>query len=283
MRRRPDSAGSLIAKGKQFLKDSGIKNARLEVEIILSSLLKVERYQLYLADIRISPRLRRKFFNILQRRRKHIPIAYLLGHAYFYNRLFKLRNGVPIPRPETELIIVAAIELLGHSDAPYHFLDIGTGSGNIAITLALEFPNSRVLATESSRTSIRIARENAAIFKVSRRVKIQMADLFPARGMFDLIAANPPYLSAKEYRKVPPEVRMEPKSALYGGKDGLNAIRKILERAPLFLKKNGILLLEISPSQSEFFKKNSFPGITLDEIRKDLSGMDRILVFHRTT
>jgi len=211
--------------------------------------------------------------------------------AYFLDFEFKTEDLTFYPRPETELLVERAVDLLskkkGHN-APYRILDIGTGCGNIAISLTKYLPSSRITASDISDTALRAAGENAKKYGVEERIDFVKSDLFEnIRGrhkeLFDLIISNPPYISLEELSSLPGEVKLEPYLALYGGVDGMSFYRRIMKEAPSLLKKDGILLMEIGYNQSEAVRgmldsSNLFKDV---EIYKDYAGIARIVKAHK--
>ncbi len=212
---------------------------------------------------------------------------YKTGVAYFMDFEFKVSPDTFIPRPETELLVEKVVETVRGSISPQstvhspQILNIGTGCGNIAISLTKYLPQSKIIALDISHSALLKARENAEMLDVSDKVTFLESDLLGAlkeKGLFDIIICNPPYVSEKDMRWLPDEVREEPYAALYGGRDGLNFYRRIVKDAKPYLKKDGSLLMEMGYDQSESVKAlledNGYINI---EIFKDYSGIDRIL------
>ena len=191
------------------------------------------------------------------------------------------------PRPETELLVEKALEFILKKEKEGKqcaILDIGTGSGNIAISLTKHSYSSRIIGLDISESALRVAEENASRCGVSGRVSFLKSDLFEALGeefksYFDLIISNPPYVSLKDFKELPEIVKDDPYIALYGGRDGLSFYRKIVKRSPYYLKKDAALIMEIGYDQSEevqniIMRENSFKKI---ELYKDYSGINRIV------
>ena len=194
-------------------------------------------------------------------------------------------EGVTLyPRPETELLVEKARELLP-KDFTGNILDIGTGCGNIAISLTKYIPSSRIVALDVSEEALRVARKNVATEGVAGKIEFIKRDLFEAIknkrycNFFDLIISNPPYISLDDFSSLPTEVKSDPYIALYGGKDGLDFYREITGGAPLFLKKRGILLMEIGYAQGRAVKEilKSSGGFRDIEIYMDYAGIERIV------
>ena len=212
------------------------------------------------------------------------PIQYLCGIAFWRNLKLKVTNKVLIPRPETELIVDIVFNLFKEKSQKLFFAELGTGSGAISIALALEYPLCDGVATDIDQEILEVATEN--YIKSSRQSNLKFycgnwwTPLESFKGKLDLAIANPPYIPEDTYEKLPKEVKsFEPKVALLGGKDGLKHIREIIQKAPLFLKKEGWLILENHFDQGEKVKqillKNKFTSI---EIVNDLSGIGRFTI-----
>lgn len=202
--------------------------------------------------------------------------------AYFLDFELETEGLTFHPRPETELLVGKAVELVSKVNS--RILDIGTGCGNIAISLIKYLPSSRITALDISDTALRAARENAKKYGVEERIEFVKSNLFENikgryKAFFDLIISNPPYISLEEFSSLPEKVKGDPYLALYGGIDGMDFYRKIVKKAPLYLKRGGILLMEIGYNQSAAVKYMlDSSGVFKDiEIYKDYSGIDRII------
>lgn len=236
------------------LKSHGSESPRLDAEILLAHARSCPRIQLYTSyDAPLTDAQRSTMRDLVKRRAAAEPVAYLVGHREFFGLDFRVTKDVLIPRPDTETLVVEAIEQLKPQAQP-RVLDLGTGSGCIAISLAVNCPTARVTAIDISPTAITIATENAKLHSVSERIRFLLGDLFAPLGneRFELIASNPPYIASAEIETLMPEVRLhEPRSALDGGSDGLNIIRRLVADAPTHLVSGGTLLIEISGEQAE--------------------------------
>jgi release factor glutamine methyltransferase len=220
----------------------------------------------------------RKFRRYFRRLLAHEPLAYILGEKEFYGEKFAVSPAVLIPRPETELLVEKTLCLLG--SAPLRVLDIGAGSGNISIVLALK-SCARVTAVEASKTALRVLKKNIARFGMCKRVAAVEADFFPKKtGLFHLIVANPPYLSRKEWQALPLGIRLfEPRAALAAGPAGTEALETIVARAPAYLRPGGHLLLEIGQGQLRAvraFLKGA--GLQETEVARDYRGIPRVII-----
>jgi len=205
-------------------------------------------------------------------------LPHVLGAWEFYGRKFRLSSAVLIPRPETEQVVEAVLELAGAMDSPPSILEVGTGSGCIAVTLALELPATRIIATDLHRGALGIARLNTQALGVADRVRLVQADLLdPIAGRFDIICANLPYVRTAELKG---PLGREPREALDGGPDGLRLIRRMLGDLPAQLRPGGGVVLEIDPPQAEQvvqLAQLNLPGST-SAVLPDLAGRDRVVV-----
>jgi len=220
---------------------------------------------------------------ILERRLRHEPIAYILGYREFFGHDFHVAPGVLIPRAESELLVEKTLALVegrfSHQDPV--IADIGTGCGAIAVSLALLLPRARIYATDSSRQALDIAGGNCDKHGFGDRVQFLHGDLLdPLPEPVDIIIANLPYVSDEELSQLSPEIRMfEPLSALAGGEDGLDKVRQLLSKAREKLRPNGFIILEIGAGQGGVVAsvaKSSFPQAKV-ELAKDLGGIDRVV------
>jgi release factor glutamine methyltransferase len=219
----------------------------------------------------------RKFRRYFTRLLAHEPLAYILKEKEFYGEKFKVNPAVLIPRPETELLVEKALDLLGQK--PARVLDIGAGSGNISIVLALK-SLSTVTALDMSRPALQVLKKNIARFGLQERVKALQADLFPKKPeLFRMIVANPPYLSKKDWDELPPGIKFfEPRAALVAGPAGTEALEKIVAGAPGHLLPGGHLLLEIGQGQRQAvrgFLKSA--GLRETECVLDYAGIERVI------
>ena len=223
---------------------------------------------------------------IVARRAAGVPVAHLTGTREFYGRPFRVTPAVLIPRPETELVIDEALAALAarasRSDARPLVVDVGTGSGCLAITLALERPDVDVVATDLSAPALEIARDNAQTLGVAERVTFVERDLLPALpAPPDLIVSNPPYVPEAERDSLAVDVRdHEPGLALFAGQDGLDTIRRLIPLAARSLAAGGTLVMEIGAGQAPAVRElvANTPALTLDHVTPDLQGIPRVVV-----
>lgn len=260
---------------------------RHETELLLSYILKCGRSDLYTKDIIIDYTIEVLFDSFVQRRLKGEPLQYITGHADFMGFDFAVREGVFIPRPETEFLVeevLSAIRYTPYANRSLKILDLCTGSGNIAVTLAKLLPEAVITAADISETALETARENAGRHNVTERIKFYKGDLFKAfmfdkTAGFDIMVCNPPYIKSPDIDFLQAEVKQEPKRALDGGADGLGFYRRIANEAPFYLKKDGNLFLEIGISQlcgisGIFCRERSF---RIRSVKKDFSGIERVV------
>lgn len=238
--------------------DKGIETARLDAEILLAHALGTNRMQLYVDfEKPVSPTDRAIFRELVRKRSgQRIPVSLLLGKKEFWSLAIQVTGDVLTPRPETETLVQAAVDRMPQKDGLYSILDIGTGSGAIALALASERPGSHVVATDISEAALKVAASNAEQLQLSERVRFVQGSLFEplagsGEGPFDVVVSNPPYIARSEAESLPPELRHEPDGALFGGEDGLEVLRPLVAGAREVLKPGGSLLVEIDPKQAE--------------------------------
>ncbi len=238
----------VLQGGTNFLKKQNIEHPRLNMELLLAHVLKIPRLELYLQFERsLSEKEREPLRELLRERGKGIPLQHLLGTTEFFGRTFRSDARGLIPRPETEQLLERA---LVHHQAN-RLLDVGTGSGVIAITLALEKPNAIIDAIDLSPEALLLAQENAALHGVPN-IRWHQGNLLQEQtGSWDLIVANLPYIQTEEIPTLSREVQHDPMMALDGGKTGLVFIQQLIEQAPSHLMEQGVLLLEIGKDQEQ--------------------------------
>ena len=248
------TVGRLLQWTTDYLKGRGADSPRLDAEVLLASALGCRRIELYTAFEEVPGDERRTAFRELVRRRAEgTPVAYLVGRREFYSLSFRVGPGVLIPRPETELLVVALLDLAKGlpSGTPLAIADLGTGSGILAVCAAKHLPNARVTATDISPAALEIAAANAAEHGVAQRIELVQGDLLvavPPQQRFDFILSNPPYVSTAELEKLSREVKdYEPREALVAGPRGTEVIERLVPQAAERLNPGGHLLVEISP------------------------------------
>ena len=276
----------------------GIDQPRLEAELLLAHVLSTGRIDLHLrANERLSKEAAQAYAALVQRRMAREPLAYILGHRAFYDLDLIVTPDVLVPRPETEHLVEEILSYLGTPSAssavsadaelalgvPRRVLDMGTGSGAIAVTVAKHLPRAQVWAVDISWAALQVARQNARLAGVQQRIRLVQGDLLaPFGGCFDVIAANLPYVTAAELPELMPEVaRYEPRLALDGGAEGLEVICRFLDQVAPHLGEPGLLLIEIDPRQSQAvltLARERLDGpSTLVSTIKDYAGHDRII------
>src|SRR5262249_30701398 len=223
-------------------------------EILLAHARHCPRIQLYVQYTEpLTEDERALMRDLVRRRAQSEPVAYLVGHREFFGLEFRVTPDVLIPRPETETLVLEAVTL-GKTFSHVRVLDVGTGSGGIAVAVAANSPDAIVTATDLHLRALEVARENAARHGFAERIRFLEGDLFapvPADDQFDIIASNPPYVADGEMETLPPDVRLhEPASALRAGPQGLDVITRLIATAPRHLAPGGTLLLEIAPEQA---------------------------------
>ncbi|MGB0646106.1 MAG: peptide chain release factor N(5)-glutamine methyltransferase [Bradymonadia bacterium] len=264
---------------REYFESKSIDSPRLDAELVICHALKLSRIDLYLDHHRpLTAEELARIRPLVQRRGKYEPIHYILGHREFWNVTLKVDQRVLIPRPDTERLVEVVLENL--TKETLKILDLCTGSGAIALALAHERPELEITATDISEEAVELAKMNATILDLER-VQFVVADLFNGvEGSYDIITANPPYISTDECSKLMPDVReYEPHLALHGGQDGLDVYRRIIEHAPEFLNKAGHLILEIGHDQANMLKSiiERTPELNWVNCYQDLAGRDRVV------
>ncbi len=274
-----------IAEKGKILEKAGIVQGRIEVEIILCYLLDLDRLDLYLhGEELLRESHLEKFDEILQRRATRYPLQYILEEAWFYGRKFFVSPAVMIPTPETEVLCETALGFIRKKEYNRpRIADLGVGSGVISVTMAKELNDCEILALDISEEALNVARRNAADLGADYKITFLQSDYFAdvtGQERFDLILANPPYISDDEYKDLPPEVLSDPQVALTSGSEGLNAVKIILNEAPEYLAEGGRIMFEIGYNQAERVAQlteadNRYKSIV---IIKDLNDIDRVVI-----
>ena len=278
-----------------------------ELELILTDIFSCSRTDLYLnyKSLTFKDRELRVLERILRQRGSAQPIQYVLGYTDFMGLRLHTKKGVLIPRPETEILVQAVIDRAGDlklkipprilngsaracggKNLKLTILDIGTGSGCIAVALAKFLGHAEILATDISREALDLARENAKLNNVNQRIKLIKSDLFSHKIFrdnvrFDMIISNPPYIPTPEITSLAAAVRNEPMAALDGGGDGLDFYRRISQQAGRFLKKGGLLFLELGYGQSGKIRKMFGSDWEAEKVIKDYQNIDRVLMIKK--
>ncbi len=247
---------------------------RLEAEVLLAHVTGIPRASLLAhPEQALSLSHHTAYRSLLHSRASGYPLPYLTGRIEFYGLEFAVTPDVLIPRPETETLVDLACQL-----RPRVALDVGTGSGCVAVALAVHLPEARVYAVDLSVRALRVAAANARRHGVERRVHPVCGDLVsPFAGPVDLVLSNPPYVAEEEWLALPVSVRHEPRLALNGGTDGLNVIRRLVAAAPRVLRPGGTLLVEIGAAQGEAAAALARSSGAQVRVHRDLAGRDRVL------
>jgi release factor glutamine methyltransferase len=271
-----------LAKGDAYLVERGVPEAKATVEFMMSEILGVGRGAVLLRPTQeLTEKQGHHFQTWLKERGKRVPLAYIIGNQPFLGIKIEVTRDSLIPRPETEELVLECERLLKSAKAAApKILEVGTGTGCVAIALAQLLPQATVFATDVSDKALDLARKNALAHHVSNRIRFVREDLFSGkeglRGWADILVTNPPYIPTKDLDGLEPEVKHEPMLALDGGKDGLDAIRAIVSSAPKMLKPGGFIVLEMEhrqgPAVSKLLLAAGFTGVA---VKKDAQGLDR--------
>ncbi len=266
-----------------FFEQKGIDSARLNAELLLAETLKCKRLDLYLAfDKPVKDEEVNHFREFIRRRGNREPLQYILGYVDFYGLNFFVNKDVLIPRQETEILVET---IINHTDkeTELNIMDIGTGSGIIAVCLANNLPNVKIIAVDKSPAALLIAKQNAEKNNVAERITFIEIDVLntslAVNTKFDIIVSNPPYVSQKEFSSLQKEiVSHEPDFAVTDFSDGLTFYRKIIVSAKTLLNENGKIFFEVGAGQAEevksIFKENNFSSM---QIWKDYGGIERVV------
>ena len=312
---QPWTVGRLLNWTTDFLKEKGAESPRLDAEVLLAHVRGCKRIELYTAfEQPASEELRTKFRELIKQRAAGKPVAYLVGHREFFSLPFTVTPDVLIPRPDTELLVVRALDIAKpqprvnvppeQSEAddapeaptpkptpappkPIAIADVGTGSGILAVTLAKHLPGASVTMIDVSPAALAVAQQNADRNGVSDRIEAIESDLFaavPAERKFDMIVSNPPYITSEEMQQLAVDVcRYEPTLALDGGPQGTDVIERLIPQAAERLRPGGWLLMEISPTIVGRVEQllEADPRLELKPTQKDLAGLARVVQARR--
>lgn len=275
------TVSACLKEGIEQLEKHAVPEARISAEMLLSHVLSSGRSALYAEpETVLESEAKEQFQKLVSRRSSRYPLQYLLQTVSFYNAELQVNEQCLIPRPETEFLVEVVLKEMENRKDSLHVLDIGTGSGNIAVSLAKARSSWQVFATDISNGALRLADQNARVNGVRERTEFFEADLWPANcgRRFDLVISNPPYLTSEELDKLQPEVAFEPGLALDGGRDGLVFYRRIVERVSEVLKADGHIFFEVGMNQavavSELLLLNHFRSV---RVFKDYSGIERVV------
>jgi release factor glutamine methyltransferase len=282
----PWTIGRLLTWTTDFLREKGADSPQLDAQVLLAHAKGCTRIQLYTIFDEVAPDpLREKFRALVKERAAGKPVAYLVGQREFFSLPFEVTPDVLIPRPETETLVVRALDLAKErfKSGALHIADVGTGSGILAVTLAKRLPQARVTAIDVSPKALAVAQRNAEKHAVVEQVTFLEGDVLartPATPTFDLIVSNPPYVLSGEMATLPADVRnFEPALALDGGEQGTAVIERLLPQAAERLKPGGWLLIEIGPTTAARTESliDATPALERQPTLKDLARLPRVV------
>lgn len=263
------------------LRAAGTDDAALEAQLLLAHALGLTRTRLLSSYAAITDEQAESYRRLIERRLRHEPTAYITGCREFYDLTLECTPAAPVPRPETEIVVEEALAAT-YERKPLTIVDVGTGSGAIALALAKHLPEARIVATDIAADALALAMRNAASNGLAGRVDFVRCDLIaPFKGPFDLILANLPYVKTGDWEGLAPEIRLhEPRRAFDGGADGLRRIAELLATAEGRLAPDGVIVLEIGWDEGEALRsisRNLLPQAAVS-IKRDLAGLDRIAI-----
>jgi len=273
---------NLVYLSLQKLRDKKIYNPELDLRILLNHSSKIKK-QIFLNNLNINDIDIDYFNSLLQKRLNYEPISKIIKKKNFWKYDFFVNSNVLDPRPETELIIEEVLRNIKDRKKQYKILDIGTGSGCLAICLAKELTNSKITAIDISKTAINVAKKNIKLKKLEHQIDLKLIDINKIKDRYDIIVSNPPYLTECEYEKAQEEIKnFEPKVALVGGLDGLQIYRILSKKIDYIMTNNSYFVCEIGKGQLDSIKdifQNT--NLVLKKISKDLNKIDRTLTFFK--
>ena len=279
---KPWTVLELLRSTTDYFQQHGIETARLDAECLVADSLGCQRLQLYVDFEKPIAAEERAGFRelVLRRGRDRVPVALLLGQREFWSLAIEVTGDVLVPRPETETLVSAALDALPDPEGEYDVLDIGTGSGCVALALATERPKARITATDISQPALQIAARNAEQLHLKERIRLLQGDLLvPVQGEnFDLVVSNPPYVARADAGELPPELAHEPESALFGGEDGLAIVRRLVAEVSGVLRPGGAFALEIGSEQASAVQGLCREaGLEQVQLQRDLAKRPRVV------
>lgn len=271
----------LLERGAAHLRKAGIENSRLEARVLLAHALGLSQEEMIAGHGVPNPPAMLRFEALIRRRSGHEPLAYIVGWREFWSLPFEVGPGVLVPRPDSETLIETALETFPDRDAELDVLDLGTGSGCLLLAFLHERPQANGIGFDISEDALGFAASNALALELSERSGFQVGNwLSDLRGQFDVILANPPYIADSEIDGLDPEVaHYEPRTALAGGPDGLDAYRGLADILPRLLRPPGYAFLELGKGQeTDVTKIFTSAGLRILRVVPDLAGIPRCLV-----
>jgi release factor glutamine methyltransferase len=279
------TVGRVVRWAADDFRARGIESPRLEAELLLAHALDTDRMRIIVDAAReLEPAELARYRELIQRRRKGEPVAYIRGQKEFFGRVFHVDKRVLVPRPDTEILVEVALRRTSSFPLAARYLDLCTGSGCVAISLARERPASKLFAVDLSPDALAVARDNSVRLGAAHQIAWLAGDLFgpldSVRGpKLDLVVANPPYIADAEIESLSVDIRaFEPRLALTGGPEGLEVTRRIVADAPRHLRRGGVLAVEMGTGQTErvrqLFESAGFTEVVVD---KDYGGHERVV------
>jgi release factor glutamine methyltransferase len=274
---------SIVNWTRQYFGSKGIENPRLDAEVLLSHILGKDRLYLYTHfDQPLTPDELAAYRQAVKQRVMYAPVAYINGYKEFMGLDFAVNPAVLIPRPDTEILVEAALERLTGVAAP-DVADLGTGSGAIIVSILVKLSAARGTAIDISPEALKVAEENAGRHGVAGRLSCLQGDMLEvlADKKFDALLSNPPYIPDGDIAGLSPEVRQEPRQALAGGADGLDFYRRIVAQGAEHLKPGGFIAVEVGIDQAREVARlaNAGTGLKTETIANDYAGIERVVIF----
>ncbi len=286
-----DTAGQAILTVTDTFKKAGLETPQLDARVLIAAALEIDSTQLFsYPETKMSETQLERLQGFVARRMNHEPVARILGIREFWSLEFKVDESTLVPRPDSETLIDTVLRNVDDPQAELSILDVGTGSGCLALSLLSELLNARALATDINPAALRVAQQNAQALGYSERIEFKQATWLEnmTNGLlspFDMIVSNPPYIPNKDIEQLEPDVaQFDPHLALSGGEDGLDAYRQLLPQLSGHIKASGLILLEIGWNQAtDVADIGARAGFIHCETLKDLAGHDRVVLFRATS
>lgn len=281
------TTGGVLHEAVSVLGEAGSPTPRLDAEVLLAACLKIDRLHFFThAEQGVEAEAGEVYSGWIKRRSRGEPVSYIIAVKEFWSLPFHVSPSVLIPRPETEVLVEEVLKVVAApQEARWQVLEIGTGSGAIAVALATEKEDIQVTATDLSGEALAVAKDNAERNGVTDRIQFLQGNLFaPVTGQFDVIVSNPPYISRRDFDLLPPGIRdYEPTAALLAGPEGIEFHRELICRGASFLKRGGWLLMEMGEGQGEQIRRlfADDGGYEKADIRSDYGGMERVIKARR--